>query len=340
MGATIVGMNNLFAGGSVYVQEEFVPSEVVRVLDEEGVNRTMLVPAMIQALLVGVPDIADAGVPRPRADRLRRGARSRWRRCGARIDVFGCEFFQGFGQTEASGSITFLLEADHHRALAGEEHLLLSAGTPIMGTDLRIVDADGNDCAPGEVGEIVARGPQLMLGYWNLPDETAAVLRDGWLHTGDAGTLDDEGFLYVKDRLRDMIVSGAENVYPAEVEQVLFEHEAVADAAVIGVPDEQWGEAVKACVVVRAGAELDEAGLIAVLPGAHRRVQGAEVGRLHGRAAPQRQHEGAQARAAGALLAGPRPRRRLTVRSAERSIWSRPGRPANLSGPPRGGAVW
>ena len=107
------------------------------------------------------------------------------------------------------------------------------------------------------------RGPQQMSGYWNMPDETANALRDGWLHTGDAGTLDDEGYLYIKDRIKDMIVSGGENVYSAEVERVLFEHAAVADAAVIGVPDERWGEAVMACVVVRDGATLDEAELIA-----------------------------------------------------------------------------
>ena len=116
-----------------------------------------------------------------------------------------------------------------------------------------MVDAEGNDCAPGEIGEIIARGPQLMSGYWNLPEATAQALRDGWLHMGDAGTFDEEGYLYVKDRIKDMIVSGGENVYPAEVEQVLLEHDAIADVAVIGVPDERWGEAVKACVVLKRG---------------------------------------------------------------------------------------
>jgi len=146
--------------------------------------------------------------------------------------------------------------------MAGEEDLLKSAGRASLGTEIRVVDPDGSDCAPGEVGEIIARGPQLMNGYWNLPDETAKALRNGWLYMGDAGTLDGEGYLYILDRIKDMIVSGGENVYPAEVEHALFEHHAIADAAVIGVPDEQWGESVKACVVLKSGAEVGERELI------------------------------------------------------------------------------
>lgn len=261
IGSALAGMQNLFAGGSVYVQEHFDLEEVVRILDEEGVNRTMLVPAMIQALLVMVPGIED----RKFADLDQIGygaspiAAATLRQA---IDVFGCEFVQGFGQTESSGGVTMLTRADHRRALDGHEHLLRSAGRACFGTEVRVVDPDGNDCAAGEIGHIIARGPQLMAGYWNLPAETAEVLRDGWLYLGDAGTFDEEGYLYVKDRIKDMVVSGGENVYPAEVEQVLFAHPDVADAAVIGVPDETWGEAVKACVVLRDGAEVGEAGLI------------------------------------------------------------------------------
>ena len=261
VGSTMVAMVNLLAGGSVYVQESFDPQEVVRILDEDGVSSTMLVPAMIQALLTVVPDVAGREYrdlqlmgygASPIAPEILRRA----------MDVFGCDFFQGFGQTEASGSVTFLTPADHRRAATGEEHLLRSAGRSTLGTELRVVDPEGNDCAPGDVGEIIARGPQLMTGYWNLPEETAKALRDGWLYMGDAGTFDDEGYLYVKDRVKDMIVSGGENVYPAEVEQVLFGHDAVADAAVIGVPDERWGEAVKACVVLKQGAEPCESAIL------------------------------------------------------------------------------
>ena len=261
VGSALAGMQNLFAGGSVYVQEHFDFEEVARILDEEGVNRTMLVPAMIQALLVMVPGIED----REYADLDQIGygaspiAAATLRKA---MDAFGCEFVQGFGQTESSGGVTLLTRADHRRALDGHEHLLQSAGRACFGTDVRVVDPDGNDCAVGEVGHIIARGPQLMAGYWNLPEATAEALRDGWLYLGDAGTFDDEGYLYVKDRIKDMVVSGGENVYPAEVEQVLFEHPDVADAAVIGVPDEKWGEAVKAFVVLVDGAEVTEEELI------------------------------------------------------------------------------
>jgi acyl-CoA synthetase (AMP-forming)/AMP-acid ligase II len=136
-----------------------------------------------------------------------------------------------------------------------------------VGTELRIIDQDGSPLPNGATGEIVVRGPQLMKGYWNRPEETSATLRDGWLHTGDAGTLDDAGYLYVQDRVKDMIVSGGENVYPSVVEHVLSQHPAVAEAAVIGVPDERWGETVKAIVVLRPGAAATTEELIAFCHG-------------------------------------------------------------------------
>jgi acyl-CoA synthetase (AMP-forming)/AMP-acid ligase II len=261
IGSALASMLNLAAGGSVYVQEDFDMPEVVRILDEEGVGRTMLVPAMIQALLVFVPDIAERrfddldqigyGASPIAPDVLRQA-----------MDVFGCDFTQGYGCTESSGGLTLLVPEDHRRALAGEPELLASAGQPALGTEVRVVDEHGRDCPPGEVGEIVGRGPQVMTGYWNLPEATAEALRDGWLHTGDAGSFDEDGYLYVKDRVKDMIVSGGENVYPAEVEHVLIEHPGVADVAVIGVPDEQWGEAVKACVVAAPDQTVDEEDLL------------------------------------------------------------------------------
>jgi long-chain acyl-CoA synthetase len=125
------------------------------------------------------------------------------------------------------------------------------------------VDAEGRDLPLGQVGEIVTRSPANMLGYWNRPEETARTIRDGWLHTGDAGFLDEDGYVYIHDRVKDMIISGGENVYPAEVESALSDHPAIAEVAVIGVPDPKWGEAVKAMVVLRPDAELTEAALIA-----------------------------------------------------------------------------
>jgi fatty-acyl-CoA synthase len=163
--------------------------------------------------------------------------------------------------------VAFLQPADHRRAVADQPQLLLAAGRPAVGTEVRIVDPDGDPLPNGALGEILVRGPQLMKGYWNRPDETAATLRDGWLHTGDAGTLDELGYLYVQDRIKDMIVSGGENVYPSVVEQVLAQHPAVAEAAVIGVPDARWGETVKAIVVLRPGIAATADELIAFCHG-------------------------------------------------------------------------
>jgi acyl-CoA synthetase (AMP-forming)/AMP-acid ligase II len=157
--------------------------------------------------------------------------------------------------TETTAALTFLSPADHRQALEARPELLLSAGRPLPGTELRIVDENDEPVPVGSVGEIVARGDQLMRGYWNLPEASAEALRGGWMHTGDAGILDEEGYLFIQDRVKDMIVSGGENVYPREVENALFEHPAVADVAVIGVPDEKWGESVKAIVVLREGKQ-------------------------------------------------------------------------------------
>jgi fatty-acyl-CoA synthase len=245
-------------GGCLVIHEDFHPGEVVRALSEEGIHATTLVPAMIQACLVHVPDVA-----RRRYDALRFVvygaspiAEQTLRRA---LEVFQCEFAQGYGMTETTAALTFLLPEDHARALREKPELLLSAGRPLPGTEIRVADERDEPVAPGTIGQILGRGPQLMRGYWNLPEATEEALRGGWMHTGDAGTLDEEGYLYIQDRVKDMIVSGGENIYPREVEEVLFQHPAVADAAVIGVPDQSFGEAVKAIVVLRQGAKAGAA---------------------------------------------------------------------------------
>jgi long-chain acyl-CoA synthetase len=194
------------------------------------------------------------------------------------IERFACSFTQAYGLTETNGAIVTLPPSDHDVA-GPHAHRLRSAGVPLPGVELLVVDDRDEPVPTGEVGEIWIRSGQNMVGYWNRPDDTAAALRpDGWLRSGDAGYLDRDGYLYIHDRVKDMIVSGGENIYPAEVESVLMAHPGVADAAVIGVPHDTWGETVKA-VVVRAPAgaaetaggpgdlegdgALDEAGLLA-----------------------------------------------------------------------------
>ncbi|WP_089340480.1 long-chain-fatty-acid--CoA ligase [Burkholderia singularis] len=171
------------------------------------------------------------------------------------------EFCQAYGMTELAPTISVLLPADH---LPGPDQArrLRSAGRPVPIAEVRIVDTEGRVLPPGEVGEISARGPMVMQGYWNKPEETALALRDGWMHTGDGGYMDAEGYLYVVDRLKDMIVTGGENVYSAEVENAIAQLPQVSMCAVIGVPDDQWGERVHAVIVLRPDAELDEHSVI------------------------------------------------------------------------------
>ena len=172
------------------------------------------------------------------------------------IETFKCRFSQLYGLTETTGPIT-ALPHEHH---VGER--MLSCGRPMFGGHVRVVDAEGNDLPPRQVGEILYRGESLMRGYWQREKETAQAIRGGWFHTGDAGYLDEEGFIFLKDRVKDMIVSGGENVYPAEIEAVLMGHPEILECAVIGVPDEKWGETVKAVVVRRGGTLLSETTLI------------------------------------------------------------------------------
>ena len=168
---------------------------------------------------------------------------------------FGAPVIQLYGLTEA-GVITHFLKPEYHEAKLG------SVGQPHPLVDARIVDACGADVPRGEVGEIVLKGPTIMLGYWNMPEKTAEAVRDGWLYSGDLGCVDSEGFLYLMGRAKDMIISGGENIYPAEIERVLREHPGIVDVAVVGIPDPEWSESVLA-VAVRAEETLTEAEVIA-----------------------------------------------------------------------------
>jgi fatty-acyl-CoA synthase len=177
------------------------------------------------------------------------------------VKVFGCEFAQAYGMTETTGTVVMLPPQDHDPEGSPR---MRAAGKPVPGVEVKIVGGDGQVVPTGEVGEIVTRSSNNMLGYWKRPDATAAAkTADNWVYTGDAGYMDAEGYIYIHDRVKDMIISGGENVYPAEVENAIYGHPDVADVAVIGVPDAAWGEAVKAVCVPRPGHTVDPASVIA-----------------------------------------------------------------------------
>jgi long-chain acyl-CoA synthetase len=231
----------------------FDPAVALDLIEQHRVTHTLGVPAMIAALaelqhreprdVSSVRHVAHGGSPI---------ATAVVRRAHAAFPA--AEFCHVYGATETSPLIT---------GLRNEEQLLdadrgRSCGQPLIGVQVRFVDLDGREVPTGEVGELAARGPNVMLGYWNKPEQTAEVLKDGWYRTGDMGYIDDEGYVFLVDRAKDMIVSGGENVYCSEVEEVLYKHPAVLEAAVFGVPDEQWGEAVHAVVVLRQDVSARE----------------------------------------------------------------------------------
>jgi long-chain acyl-CoA synthetase len=250
-GWALVGMG---LGCHSVLFREFVPAEILAALEHHRVTNALFVPAMLQFLTV-VPGAADRDYAALRS--IVYGASPITNEVLLRaMKTFRCPFVQVYGLTETTGAITQLPPADHVTE-GPRARLLRSAGRPFPWVTLRVVDpATGQEQGPGQVGEVWTRSVQNFKGYWNKPAETAGALTaDGWLKTGDAGFLDPEGYLFLTDRVKDMIISGGENVYPAEVENALAEHPAVADVAVIGVPDARWGETVKAIVVRKPGAD-------------------------------------------------------------------------------------
>jgi len=181
------------------------------------------------------------------------------------IDKFGPIVFSGFGMTELGGNVLTFPKSDHARAIRGEEHLLLSCGKPMVMAEVKVVDENGNECPPGVVGEIVVRGEQTLLGYFRNEDGTKKAYEGGWFHSGDMARRDEEGFFYIVDRMKDMILTGGENVYSREVEEVIYTHPAVSEAAVIGLPDPTWGENVCAVIVLKPGMTATEAEIIAAV---------------------------------------------------------------------------
>ena len=250
-----------YVGATTVVLRDLDPAALVRMIPELGITHGFVVPAVLQFMLM-VPGVNEADFSSLRV--LVYGASPISEDVLARsVTTFGCKFWQAYGLTETTGAVVNLPPADHDPN-GPNRHRLRSCGLPGPGVGLRIVNPDtGDDCAQGEVGEIWLSGVQIMKGYWNMPDETAkSIDADGWFRSGDAGYVDADGYVYIHDRVKDMIVSGGENVYPAEVENVLMSHPAIADVAVIGVPHERWGETAKAMVVRKPGVEVTEQEII------------------------------------------------------------------------------
>lgn len=251
IGGVGYGVWGLYGGARLVIVPEFDPAEALEIIEREGVTKTFMVPAAIR-MCVQHPRAADTdfsklahvmyGASPIPLDLLREA-----------LATFQCGFVQLYGMTETTGAATYLPPQDHD--VNGNDRMR-SAGKPYPGVKIKIVDEQNRELAPRQVGEICIYSPVNMLGYWNLPEETGKTLIDGYVYTGDAGYLDENGYVYVHDRVKDMIVSGGENIYPAEVESAIFGLPGIADVAVIGVPDERWGEAVKAVVVLKPGARV------------------------------------------------------------------------------------
>jgi acyl-CoA synthetase (AMP-forming)/AMP-acid ligase II len=249
IGGTGWGISGFMHGARSIVVREFDPGRVLEYIARDRISKIFMVPAALQIV-----------VRQPRAREIDYSCLKHilygaspiplelLREC---MEVFSCGFVQMYGLTETTGTIVVLPPEDHDPRGTPR---MRSAGKPLPGVEIRIVDEKGHALPPHEVGEIATRSLSNMAGYWNLPEVTGQILdSDGWLRTGDAGYVDEDGYVYVHDRVKDMIISGGENIYPAEVENAIFGQPDVADVAVIGVPDERWGEAVKAIVVRKPG---------------------------------------------------------------------------------------
>ena len=228
------------------------PGLILQLIEDEKIKSSLFVPAVILFLIshpdsittdfsslefvvYGASPIAESTIVKAR-------------------EIMKCDLYQVYGLTETTGAITMMMPDDHNP----ERGKLRSCGKALKGVELKVIDDDGNDLETGEIGEVISKSKLNMKGYWNKPDATKESIVDGWFYSGDAGFFDEEGFLFIHDRVKDMIVSGGENIYPAEVENALMSHDEILDAAVVGVPDEKWGESVKGFVVVGESSLSEE----------------------------------------------------------------------------------
>ena len=270
IGGTGWGIVGLVNGAKGVVAREFDPFKVLDYIEHDRISKMFMVPAALQ-IVVRQPRARE--VDYSRLKYILYGASpiplDLLREC---MEVFGCGFVQQYGMTETCGTIVYLPPEDHDPA--GNARMR-AAGLPMPGVEIKVVDETGASLPPNTVGEVAVRSVSNMAGYWRLPEATAAtVAADGWLRTGDAGYLDEDGYLFIHDRVKDMIISGAENIYPAEVESAVYGHPDVAEVAVIGVPDDKWGESVKAIVAPKPGTSPDPEDIIAF---ARTRIAGFKV---------------------------------------------------------------
>ena len=257
IGGTGLGIMAMGSGIRSIVQEEFTPDGVLDGF-EQGITRLFIVPAALQMVvqhprakttdMSRIKYVLYGAAPIP-LDLLREAVTA----------IPDAGFLQCYGMTETTGTIATLPPEDHD--LAGNQRMK-SAGRAVPGVELKVIGEDGEELPRGEVGELICKSPSNMACYWNLPEATESSLKDGWMHTGDAAYMDEDGYVYIQDRMKDMIISGGENVYPAQVESAIYGHPAVGEVAVIGVPDDTWGESVKACIVAKPGQEVDAASII------------------------------------------------------------------------------
>jgi acyl-CoA synthetase (AMP-forming)/AMP-acid ligase II len=250
----------LLQGGSIVVLPYFDPAKVLETIETHRITATMLVPTMLYVLM-DHPKFAETDLSSLQTIYYGAAAMSPTRLKEA-IEKLGPIFFQFYGQAECPMTITVLRKEEHDTSNLDR---LATCGRPVPWLHVALLDDDGNEVPRGEPGEICVRGPLVMQGYWNKPDETAEALKHGWLHTGDVAREGDDGFYTIVDRKKDMIVTGGFNVFPREIEDVLSSHPAVAAVAVIGVPDDKWGEAVKAVVVRRPDASVEPDELVALV---------------------------------------------------------------------------
>lgn len=258
-----------WVGGKHVFLPYFKVDPVLQTLEREEVTAVALVPTMLQQVLAA-HNVWEYSYPKLRVI-MTAGSPVAPEQVRQISEVFRCDYVQFYGMTETSPFLTVSIPKAKHRNLP--EHKLLEikarTGRPFIGVDVRVVKDDGTDvaCNNKEVGEIIARGPNVTPGYWNKPQQTADAIKNGWMHTGDLAVMDEDGYINIVDRKKDMIITGGENVYSTEVEYVLYEHAAVLECAVFGVPHDQWGEAVQAVVVVHKGMEATEKDIIDFVKG-------------------------------------------------------------------------